>query len=32
MLIGTFYRCWSVDFNLVDTKLIASGSDDARYL
>ena len=24
------YRCWSVDFNLVDTKLIASGSDDAR--
>jgi len=23
-------RCWSVDFNLVDTKLIASGSDDAR--
>ncbi|XP_017752844.1 PREDICTED: E3 ubiquitin-protein ligase RFWD2-like [Eufriesea mexicana] len=23
-------RCWSVDFNDVDTKLIASGSDDAR--
>ena len=23
-------RCWSVDFNLVDTNLIASGSDDAR--
>lgn len=23
-------RCWSVDFNRVDTKLIASGSDDAR--
>jgi E3 ubiquitin-protein ligase RFWD2 len=23
-------RCWSVDYNLVDTKLIASGSDDAR--
>jgi len=23
-------RCWSVDFNQVDTKLIASGSDDAR--
>ena len=23
-------RCWSVDFNSVDTKLLASGSDDAR--
>lgn len=23
-------RCWSVDFNAVDTRLIASGSDDAR--
>jgi len=23
-------RCWSVDFNQIDTKLIASGSDDAR--
>ena len=23
-------RCWSVDFELVDTKLIASGRDDAR--
>lgn len=23
-------RCWSVDFNEVDTRLIASGSDDAR--
>ncbi len=23
-------RCWSVDFNEVDTKLLASGSDDAR--
>lgn len=23
-------RCWSVDFNRVDTKLIASGSDDAK--
>lgn len=23
-------RCWSVDFNEVDTKLVASGSDDAR--
>ncbi|CAG0899502.1 unnamed protein product [Darwinula stevensoni] len=23
-------RCWSVDFNHVDTKLIASGSDDSR--
>lgn len=23
-------RCWSVDFNSVDTRLIASGSDDAR--
>lgn len=23
-------RCWSVDFNCVDTRLIASGSDDAR--
>ncbi|MCL4116206.1 UNVERIFIED_CONTAM: hypothetical protein GTU68_023425 [Idotea baltica] len=23
-------RCWSVDFNKMDTKLIASGSDDAR--
>ncbi|UYV75918.1 RFWD2 [Cordylochernes scorpioides] len=23
-------RCWSVDFNKVDTKLIASGSDDAK--
>lgn len=23
-------RCWSVDFNDVDTRLIASGSDDAR--
>jgi E3 ubiquitin-protein ligase RFWD2 len=23
-------RCWSVDFNQVDTRLIASGSDDAR--
>ena len=24
------FRCWSVDFNSVDTKLLASGSDDAR--
>lgn len=23
-------RCWSVDFNEIDTKLLASGSDDAR--
>uniref|UniRef100_T1JKE0 RING-type domain-containing protein n=1 Tax=Strigamia maritima TaxID=126957 RepID=T1JKE0_STRMM len=23
-------RCWSVDFNHVDTKLVASGSDDAK--
>ncbi|XP_034234150.1 E3 ubiquitin-protein ligase COP1-like isoform X1 [Thrips palmi] len=23
-------RCWSVDFNAVDSRLIASGSDDAR--
>ena len=23
-------RCWSVDFNSVDTKLLASGSDDSR--
>ena len=23
-------RCWSVDFNMVDPKLIASGSDDAK--
>lgn len=23
-------RCWSIDFNDVDTRLIASGSDDAR--
>ncbi|KAG7200870.1 hypothetical protein KM043_003233 [Ampulex compressa] len=23
-------RCWSVDFNDVDTRLVASGSDDAR--
>lgn len=23
-------RCWSVDFNKMDTKLIASGSDDSR--
>lgn len=23
-------RCWSVDFNQVDTRLIASGSDDSR--
>lgn len=23
-------RCWSVDFNRVDTKLVASGSDDAK--
>uniref|UniRef100_A0A131YQH5 E3 ubiquitin-protein ligase RFWD2 n=1 Tax=Rhipicephalus appendiculatus TaxID=34631 RepID=A0A131YQH5_RHIAP len=23
-------RCWSVDFNKVDTKIIASGSDDAK--
>lgn len=23
-------RCWSVDFNDIDTRLIASGSDDAR--
>lgn len=23
-------RCWSVDFNKLDTKLIASGSDDAK--
>lgn len=23
-------RCWSVDFNCVDTRLVASGSDDAR--
>ena len=22
-------RCWSVDFNSVDTKLLASGSDDS---
>lgn len=32
ILILNFYccRCWSVDFNSVDTKLLASGSDDAR--
>lgn len=24
------YRCWSVDFNTIDTKLLASGSDDAK--
>ncbi|XP_076316200.1 E3 ubiquitin-protein ligase COP1-like isoform X2 [Tachypleus tridentatus] len=23
-------RCWSVDFNRVDTKLVASGSDDSK--
>ncbi len=23
-------RCWSVDFNLVNTKLLASGSDDTK--
>ncbi|XP_069718717.1 E3 ubiquitin-protein ligase COP1 isoform X2 [Phaenicophaeus curvirostris] len=23
-------RCWSVDFNLMDPKLLASGSDDAK--
>ncbi|XP_011502513.1 PREDICTED: E3 ubiquitin-protein ligase RFWD2-like isoform X2 [Ceratosolen solmsi marchali] len=23
-------RCWSIDFNDIDTRLIASGSDDAR--
>lgn len=23
-------RCWSVDFNKVDTKLLASGSDDSK--
>lgn len=23
-------RCWSVDFNKVDTKLVASGSDDTK--
>lgn len=23
-------RCWTVDFNYIDTRLIASGSDDAR--
>lgn len=23
-------RCWSVDFNEIDSKLLASGSDDAR--
>ncbi|XP_076041505.1 E3 ubiquitin-protein ligase COP1-like isoform X1 [Oratosquilla oratoria] len=23
-------RCWSVDFNKVDTRVLASGSDDAR--
>jgi E3 ubiquitin-protein ligase RFWD2 len=23
-------RCWSVDFNEIDTKLLASGSDDGR--
>ncbi|XP_035222396.1 E3 ubiquitin-protein ligase COP1-like isoform X2 [Stegodyphus dumicola] len=23
-------RCWSVDFNRIDTKLIASGSDDSK--
>lgn len=23
-------RCWSVDFNSIDTRLIASGSDDSR--
>ena len=23
-------RCWSVDFNSVDPKLLASGSDDAK--
>ncbi|RWS06496.1 E3 ubiquitin-protein ligase RFWD2-like isoform X1 [Dinothrombium tinctorium] len=23
-------RCWSVDFNKIDTKLISSGSDDAK--
>ena len=23
-------RCWSVDFNKLDTKLIASGSDDSK--
>ena len=23
-------RCWSVDFNKIDTKLVASGSDDAK--
>lgn len=23
-------RCWSVDFNKIDTKLVASGSDDSK--
>lgn len=23
-------RCWSVDFNAVDSRMIASGSDDSR--
>ena len=23
-------RCWSVDFNTMDPKLLASGSDDAK--
>uniref|UniRef100_A0A6I8QG30 COP1, E3 ubiquitin ligase n=1 Tax=Xenopus tropicalis TaxID=8364 RepID=A0A6I8QG30_XENTR len=25
-----FTQCWSVDFNLMDPKLLASGSDDAK--
>ncbi|KAL8178064.1 UNVERIFIED_CONTAM: hypothetical protein K2H54_027962 [Gekko kuhli] len=25
-------RCWSVDFNLMDPKLLASGSDDAKAM
>ena len=25
-------RCWSVDFNKVDTKIVASGSDDATVM
>lgn len=25
-------RCWSVDFNKIDTKIIASGSDDATVM
>ena len=35
-VLSSFYiqehekRCWSVDFNLMDPKLLASGSDDAK--